>query len=179
MSSIIAVDLDDTVVDMRSEWLSYCLKGCNVNPSKFMASYNLCDYFGEKAMEFWSQENLYDTLEPIKEAKEVLDMLNSKGFEIGFCSYTKKAHFSSKCEFIKKHFPYYKFIMNTKEKSYVRANFVVEDNPAHLVSQPEGVVRILIETPNVIHEYDKSKVDFVVTEWSTIGNIITNFRDWL
>lgn len=176
---IISIDLDDTVVDMRSEWLSYCQDRFQYTVKGLMPSYNLCDYYGPSAMDFWSQENLYDNLSPIEEAKEVLDMLNSKGFEIGFCSYTKKGHYSSKCEFIKKHFPYYKFIMNTQEKNYTRCNFFIDDNPKNLVNQPEGVVRILIETPNVVHEYDKSKVDFVVTSWHTIGNIITNFRDWM
>lgn len=176
--NIIACDIDDCIIDMRSLWLSYCQSNWGYIKCP-MTSYNLCDYYGEKAMEFWSQPDLYDTLEPIKEAKGVLDVLNSKGFEIGFCSYTKKGHFSSKCEFIKRNFPYYKFIMNTKEKSYVRANFVLDDNPTHLVNQPEGVVRILIETKGVLHEYDKSKVDFVVTEWSTVGNVISNFEAWI
>lgn len=176
--NIIAVDIDDCIIDMRSLWLSYCQSQWGILYSP-MTSYNLCDYYGEKAMDFWSQEDLYDSLSPIKEAKEVLDTLNSKGFEIGFCSYTKKGHFSSKCEFIKRDFSYYKFIMNTQEKNYTRCDFFIDDNPKNLVNQPEGVVRILIETKGVLHEYDKTKVDFVVTEWSTVGNIISNFKAWV
>lgn len=164
---IIAVDIDDCVIPMRRRWIAYCEENfwhvkCPI------LSYNLCDYWGEKAMDFWSQESLYDDLEPDDKAKECLDWLNEKGHEIGFVSYTKKGHYSSKCNFINRWFPYRKFILNTKEKNYTRCDWFIDDRSSNLIDQPGYVRTILLKTSCAD---DGTHVHFVAEDWNEIMNI--------
>lgn len=170
MSAIIAVDVDDCIIDMRPLWINYCQERFGYVKCP-ITSYNLCDYWGEKAMDFWSNETLYDNLTPNPQAAKTLSKLNDLGYEIGFCSYTKKGHFSSKCDFINAYFPYRKFILNTKEKNYTRCDWFIDDRSSNLIIQPSEVNTILYKT-NV--ENDERDVDFVTDSWEGIYSIIVS-----
>jgi len=171
MSQIIAVDVDDCVIDMRSLWINWCQENFGYHIKGLMPSYNLCDYFGEKAMDFWSDANLYNNLTPNPQAAKVLSKLNDLGYEIGFCSYTKKGHFSSKCDFINAYFPYRKFIQNTKEKNYTRCNWFIDDSSKNLVIQPSEVNTILLRTKAV---HDARDVDYIAETWEDVFDIIVS-----
>lgn len=170
MKGIIAVDVDDCIIEMRPLWIKYC----EDNWGKVrcpIVSYNLCDYWGDKAMDFWSNESLYDNLTPNPQAAKVLDKLNKSGYEIGFVSYTKKGHFASKCKFLNDWFPYRKFIMNTKEKNYVRCDWFIDDNPHNLTNQYNPVRTILLKTDA---KHSQINVDYVAETWQDIYYIITD-----
>lgn len=168
MTGIIAVDVDDCVIDMRPLWINYCQERFGYVKCP-ITSYNLCDYWGEKAMDFWSNESLYDNLTPNPEATKTLKSLYLQGYDIGFVSYTKKGHFESKCNFLNKWFPYRKFILNTKEKNYTRCNWFIDDRASNLIIQPSEVNTILYKT-NVAN--DERDVDFVTDSWEDIYSII-------
>lgn len=170
MTKIIAVDVDDCIIDMRPLWIHYCQERFGYVKCP-ITSYNLCDYWGEKAMDFWSNESLYDNLTPNPQAAKTLSKLNDLGYEIGFCSYTKKGHFSSKCDFINAYFPYRKFILNTKEKNYTRCGWFIDDRSSNLVIQPASVNTILYKTN--VENYERD-VDFVTDSWEDIYSIIVN-----
>jgi len=170
VTPIIAVDVDDCVLDMRPLWIHYCQERFGYVKCR-ITSYNLCDYWGERAMDFWGNESLYDNLTPNPQAAKTLSKLNDLGYEIGFCSYTKKGHFSSKCDFINTYFPYRKFILNTKEKNYTRCDWFIDDRSSNLAIQPSSVNTILYKT-NV--EDDERDVDFVTDSWENIYSIIVN-----
>lgn len=172
MNKIIAVDVDDCIIDMRPLWINYCQERFGYVKCP-ITSYNLCDYWGERAMEFWSNDNLYGNLAPMDSAKDTLDKLNDLGYEIGFVSYTKKGHFESKCNFLNKWFPYRKFILNTKEKNYTRCDWFIDDRVSNLIIQPSDVSTILYKTSV---EDDDISIDFVTDSWEHIYKIISCYH---
>ena len=128
----ILVDVDLTVVESDLAWLKYCqalytkhygkVKLIDWNSQgKGKINYDLGTYFeelGDKVYGFWSQDNLYDELVPMKNSVEVLKGLHDTGeWEILFASYCKKGHFGCKYDWLKKHFPFMDGFFATKEKT--------------------------------------------------------------
>lgn len=145
MGRILAVDIDETVVDVIPTWNKWC--SAFFDTAYFGDEYDLTKIYGEEAMSFWSTPFLYQKLSPKPDAVEYLTKLNQEGWEIGFVTYCKKAHLSSKCKWIKQHFPFYKFINATKEKGYTRCDYFIDDRHKYLNQQPDSVKCILMDTP--------------------------------
>lgn len=172
MSKVVAIDVDETVVDVLPVWNRWC--------SAFFGKiylgdeYDLCKIYGEEAMTFWSTPFLYQKLTPKPDAVECLTKLSDEGYEIGFVTYCKKAHLSSKCKWIKQHFPFYKFIYASKEKGYVRCDYFIDDRHTYLNQQPSNVKLIKFDTPYVQSETLEHDGKWVVRakDWKEIYEII-------
>lgn len=170
MSKVVAIDWDETCVEVLPVWNRWC--------SAFFGKiyigdeYDLCKIYGEEAMTFWSTPFLYQKLTPKPDAVEYITKLHNEGFEIGFVTYCKKAHLSSKCKMIKKYFPFYKFIQATKEKHYTRCDYFIDDRIKYLFRQPENVKCIRIDTPYTQDYYEPEREILVAKDWKEIYNII-------
>lgn len=142
---ILAVDLDETCLDVVPVWKDWCklFFGFEYKGN----AYDLSTIYGEEAMTFWSTPFLYQKLKLKEGCVETLTKLHEEGWYIGFVSYAKKAHFSSKAKMIKQHFPFYSFIHPTKEKGFTRCDWFVDDRNKYLNQQPEGVNLIKMVTP--------------------------------
>ena len=169
---IIAIDWDETVVDVLPIWNRWC--AAFFGKVYFGNEYDLTKIYGEEAMTFWSTPFLYQKLTPRQDAVEYITKLNEEGYEIGFVTYCKKAHLSSKCKMIKKYFPFYKFIQATKEKGYTRCDYFVDDRNKYLNQQPCGVKLIKIETPYTQDQELEPNGKWVVKakDWKEIYEII-------
>lgn len=176
MTKILSVDVDDCIVEMIPDWLQWCnfQTGKNLKLSEIGYPYDLSPFFPEiRAMTFWENNQLYHTRQPLQEAVECLGKLHSKGWKIGFASFCKKDHFSSKCKMINKYFPYRSFIMATKEKGFVRCTHAVDDSLDNCEAYLEqGVKTILLLLP---HRKVDRKVDsriLVAYSWDDVFSLL-------
>lgn len=167
VSKILALDIDETVVQMYPIWQSWCEDSFGVMPGydpKAVNDYNLCNIFGDKAIDFWSDKDLYYNVKPMQNCVEVLEKMKAQGWAIGFVSYTKKGHFESKCDWVNKWFPFRDFIHCTKEKGFTRCTHFIDDRNKYLNQQPDGVTLIKMQTP-LSQEEQLMKSHFVVDDW--------------
>lgn len=173
--SVLAVDVDEVLVDVLPVQLQWCniFAGTSLTMKDIGYEYNLEAVFPQVdgVMDFWSTPHLYQKLKPKAGAVEFLTKLNKEGWEIGFVTYCKKAHLSSKCKWLKKHFPFYKFIYATKEKGYVRCDYFIDDRNKYLNQQHENVKLLKMFTPYTQDEKLNPKgVCTPVKDWEDIYN---------
>lgn len=175
MNKILALDIDETVVSMWPLWKYWCEESFGVSPCySDTIDYNLCNVFGEKAIEFWSDKDLYYNVPPMKNSVETLERMKKLGWQIGFVSYTKKGHFESKCDWVNKWFPFRDFIHCTKEKGFTRCTHFADDRNKYLNQQPEGVKLIKMQTPLTQDEI-LLREHFVVNDWFEFEQLIDKF----
>ena len=178
MGKIIAVDVDEVLVDVLPLHLEWCnvFSGTSYTLDDIGYKYDLSSVFTEidGVMDFWSTPNLYQKLVPKEGAVETLTKLNDEGWEIGFVTYCKKAHLSSKCRWLKQYFPFYKFIYPTKEKGYVRCDYFIDDRNKYLNQQPIGVKLIKFNSPYVQDESlePNGKQLIEVDNWKQIYDVL-------
>lgn len=170
---IVAIDWDETVVDVIPVWQRWC--AAFFGEENVTNEYNLTKVYGEEAMTFWSTPFLYQKLTPRQDAVEYITKLHEAGYEIGFVTYCKKAHLSSKCKMIKRYFPFYKFIQATKEKGYTRCDFFIDDRVKYLEQQDSSLVKcIRIDTPYAQDFNGELDNKFpVAKDWKEIYEMIT------
>ena len=137
---ILALDIDETIVQMWPLWLKWCEESfgipCDYSPTN---DYNLRNVFGDRAIDFWSDKDLYYNVEPMQNCVEVLEKMKAQGWAIGFVSYTKKGHFESKCDWVNKCFPFRDFIHCTKEKGFTRCTHFIDDRNKYWNQEPGGL----------------------------------------
>jgi 5'(3')-deoxyribonucleotidase len=148
VNKILAVDIDEVVIDVWPTWLNWCntMFDKTIKAEDIGWEYDLTKIFGKSCMDFWATPNLYQRFKPREGCVETLSKLYSEGWEIGFVSYAKKGHFASKCDFINEWFPFRSFIHCTKEKGYTRCTHFLDDRHKYLDQQPEDVVVIKMKT---------------------------------
>lgn len=180
---ILAVDVDEVLVDVLPLHLKWCniFAGTDYTLEDIAYEYDLSRVFPEMdgVMDFWSTPHLYQKLKPKEGTVEALTALNKEGWEIGFVTYCKKAHLSSKCKWLKQHFPFYKFIQATKEKGYTRCDYFIDDRHKYLNSQSSGVKLIKFDTPYVQEEPLEPKDKWIVkvSNWQEIYKLLKGEED--
>lgn len=170
---IIAVDCDGVMIDMIPHWLEWCNKvtGKNIQQTGALKLNNISSLFPEiDALDFWRQNYLYDSLQPMEGAIDALERL-SESCEIGFVTYAKAGHFPSKCRWLKKIFPNYAFINATKEKGYTRCDFAIDDRHNFLNQYPGSVTTIKMHTP-YMQEEALIKDTYTAHSWDDIKEYI-------
>lgn len=128
----ILCDVDLTIIETDECWLNWLI----LNSEYFDAEtyckdldeevldYNLSTYFqGLKGdpYSFWRKDDLYDNLTPLEHSQEVLEKYSDE-CDLVFVSALKGDHHKSKVNFCKKHFPFMKGFIGTKEKYHVVRN---------------------------------------------------------
>jgi len=124
----IGIDVDLTVAPTLEKWLEWYEQetghkvelpaGIGYNVKKYLSEH-------ENPFEFWEKEDLYDDVEPYKDAKEFIEKL-SENHEIAFISSVFGKHYDSKKKFIKRFFPYAHFIA-TDSKWLVDVDILIDD----------------------------------------------------
>lgn len=128
MRKIIAVDVDETIVDVYNPWKEW-YKNLTGHEIKVQQTYNVQELMDrhEDPLVFFKNPNLYDTLKPRPDAVEVLNDL-SKEYDIVFVSHCFPEHEKSKLYFLKRNFNFdFKFI-STKDKEAVKMDVFIDDN---------------------------------------------------
>lgn len=174
-NKILGVDIDETCLGVLPFHLQWCnmFAGTNYTFEDIGYSYDLQPFFDfDGVMDFWSTPHLYQKLKPKKDCVDVLTKLHMEGWTIGFVTYAKKAHLSSKCKWIKQHFPFYSFILPTKEKGFARCTHFIDDRHKYLNQMPGDVKLIKMDTPYKQDEQIRREYS-LATDWKDVYNILT------
>lgn len=196
--SVIICDVDLTLVDSvfsPNGWFYYLQRATNapytedewkkeISKTGDKISYDLSEYFKDvpksEAFYFWQQQDLYQKLEPYKDAVDILTLLGQTN-KIVFASYCKQFHQKSKYKMIKDTFRYkipdenIAFIA-TKEKWAVLGDVVIEDRNCFL-NQFSGrleCLKIKIATPYTQDVALSVSLDLETNDWKKIGKFIND-----
>lgn len=136
---IIGMDVDLTVVDALTNWFKWY---------KFKTGHDLFHIMeaGEdhgfnvqelminhsSPLDYWKQEDLYDTLEPLPGCVEKINQMKEAGHEIIFISYCFAGHLDSKVSFLKRFFGSDIVFIDTKHKEYVQMDAMFDDHSTFL-----------------------------------------------
>ncbi len=177
MRKVIGVDIDGVVVRSDIEWNKYLMNRANVSgsllPIDGPIEYNLSKYYPNvyDAMEFWRKKDLYDHMEPDLDSIKYLNIL-SEEYDIIFVTALKGDHHKSKFAFIKRYFPYMKAFLGTKEKGYVKCDYMIDDRIINL-QQFEDTTTIYIDRGYTQDDADTSRelFDHRCTNWDEVYKI--------
>lgn len=158
----VVVDVDLTILDpafgfQGLDWFSWLSARCvSFNPQMYRdlgedkCDYNLAKYFTlpeeVDPMSFWKQDTLYDCMSPTRDAIEVLNRL-SEHHNVIFASYCKSGHSKSKYNMLKKYFPKMAGFHATKEKGFLRSDYIIEDRHSFLNQFTNGEKKFKMVTP--------------------------------
>jgi len=148
---IIAIDVDQTVVEMHSHWTKWCQNNLGVTPDYSKA---ITD---ERMLEFWNQEDLYNDKRPIKDTVKYISELH-KHFHIFFVSHCTPKHFKSKIEFILKYFQFDGFI-DMYEKHRIHFDYIIDDRDIFFKEVKDAECILYKDNWKEIFEYLMSRVD--------------------
>lgn len=186
MPKLIAVDIDNTVVNVGTGWFNDLESKYSISRKAYQFSlnygkmpYDLTELFhipsDEDGFAYFKNSRLYSGLKPIEGSVEVLRELKDKGFDICFVSRTVGDHSKSKCDWVHKWFPFVDGILlaggsnHTKEKSFVKADYVIEDSLHQLNAFPDEVKKLHYYTPYYQVGVEPPKHNFIlVHDWSDI-----------
>lgn len=178
---VVVVDVDLTVVDTATPWVVYMnkLTGLNFNLEEGCEyPYNLTDIYADVIVnsddrsdlfQYWKSETLYDNLTPLEGSVEALRELDRVGYDIVFASVLKHGHDKSKYYFLKRHFPFMKGCVFTKEKGLIKADVIIDDRNDYLRQFGEGVTKIRMKTP---FTQDVCSDGLEVSHWNEVLEVL-------
>lgn len=175
--AIICFDVDNTVINSgermglwlaSQQWYQDCFDHQKAAYEYATTRYtpwegiDLPKYWQEKAISWWKQEGLFDDMRPSDEVMSSLENLHRKGHTIVFASHVEGAHAKSKVQFLKRWFPYMDAFLATRQKHYVRCDYLVDDRASNLirVSPLSGIVPVYLKT-----EFDDNKFQAMVDKF--------------
>jgi 5'(3')-deoxyribonucleotidase len=186
MSKIIAVDCDLTIAQSDIAWWDWLCRMCNTGIDRDevlrahngVLDYDLTWYFsplisnlGIDGLGFWRGTNTYDHVSPVEGSIYYLEKLKELGFDIIVVSAIKGNHNKSKWQFLNKFFPFIDGYIATKEKHYVKCDYIIDDRN-DVLNKMKDCIRIKMATPYTQKEAiacDSIKLD----SWEEIYSFIT------
>jgi len=189
------IDLDDTVVDLRSPWVEWIERHFGI----FLEGENLTNYWiekcvppeiGEKVYGFLNQKGLYARLNPLKGAVEALQHLNELGYDIMIATaYVRDPDSAAdKIRWMKQWLPFIDrnnpFLCHRKER--ILADCFIDDSPEKLIKyrgawsflRQEPIIMTIDwpynRTPEVDASIDYRALDYddTVTAWKGMVQFI-------
>ena len=143
MSKVIGVDVDLTVVDTFTPWMTWFEEQSGgIKVKNEDGVYDLVPEMKEilksigkedvNPFAFWCQEDLYDDLMPLSWAVTALWSLKNRGHRVVFVSSCVPEHTASKIRFLDKWFGWRSGFIATHEKEFVNYDVLIDDKLAHL-----------------------------------------------
>ena len=147
---ILAIDVDQTVVEMHEEWLKWSIENLDKIP-------DFTKHIDDPDMlQFWYKTDLYDDKEPFSEAVKYISELH-KHFHIFFVSHCTREHFKSKIEFLLKYFEFDGFI-DMYEKHRIKFDYIIDDREMFFEGVTDAECILFKNNWSEIYEYLISKV---------------------
>ena len=188
----ILIDIDNTIVDPLAKWLvwgktnssSFDEEKFNEDYRNGTVDYNVSSYFdlheGVNFLDFFRQNDLYDDLELLPHAKDIIHELVASGnYEVVFISYSKSWHLKSKFSLIKRNFPFVidgklGAMVSCKHKKFVSGDIIIDDRHSFLNDHP---AKLKIKY-NSIYTQDEDLREKVVSasNWLDVSRIIKDFK---
>jgi len=188
MSKVIAVDIDQTVVDIATPWYKYLLQhytlisdplAVDKLPYDLSSLFNTKVYDGLDGREFFEDAFLYDNLQPWEDAVEAIKKFNDCGYEVVFVSgVSKGGHVASKQRFIDKWFDY-DAVLYTMDKEYVKSDIFIDDSVVNCnkikLANPDTLV---IKYRNDFFEQEILHKNVIIEyNWNDIVDLITGEKE--
>lgn len=148
---IIAIDVDQTVVDMLEDWSRWCQDTFNEIPD---FSVEISDM---KFLGFWEISNIYDNKKPIKNTVKYIKELH-KHYHIFFVSHCHPNHFQSKIQFLLRYFEMDGFI-DMYEKHRIHFDYIIDDRDIFFKDVTEGECILYNDNWGEIFSYLMLKID--------------------
>lgn len=170
MAKIIAIDVDLTVVDSVSPWKQWYTNLTGHDLGEITSDSNDLETLMKNhndPLQFWRKPDLYDSMEPIKEAVLYIGLLKDLGFTIIFVSACMPEHEQSKRFFLQRNFPYMDGFISTGDKSFIRCDYFVDDYKKYC--------RQMLPHADVFHiktEINSACDEFPYVDWYQIYNSI-------
>lgn len=161
----IVCDCDLVIAPADKAWLAWLNAVSNKNVSLptmgKQTPYDLSEYFpdfqekfGVDPHSFWDNSQLYDMMDEIPGAGQLLRYFAREGdANILIASHTKGGHFSSKFRYVKRVLPTVDFgrgtgngFFATKEKYILPCSVAIDDRAENLVLFPDNVLKIYFNT---------------------------------
>mgnify|MGYP002640290601 CR=1 FL=1 len=135
MSRSVVVDVDLTVVDTLTPWVTWWEKRVDtkfdwsavnkdLSINKQLHQLMSC----EEALTFWRNPELYDNLTPLTGSRNALRLLKSMGYDLFFVSNCEDDHVESKRRFLDKYFPFHDGLIDTCQKHSIEADIYFDDH---------------------------------------------------
>ena len=137
---IAAFDVDGVVVDLSLDWWKFLehRSSYRVPYDTVSTAYDFGSFYPDVSTEtshsFWKSRDLYDGRNPIPGCKEAIRRFHENEFHVIFVSHVEGDHAKSKFEFLKRHFPFMKGYIPTREKAYVQPTIAFDDRVKHLAN---------------------------------------------
>lgn len=168
---LLAVDVDLTVVDSGTDWLSYLEYYSGFNRPKItegeLLPYDLSKLFPRVVdpYQYWRELD-YDQFEPIEGAVEKLEAL-SQWFDIVFVTAVKGNHSKNKFYWLDKWFPFNRGYVATQEKWVVNKSVfaIIDDRMSNLVGF-DLQKRVLYSSPYT--QDVECEVGYVIKDWKSL-----------
>ena len=137
----IALDMDGVLADLHTEWLNRYNRdyGDNLKPSDIL-SWDIHKYVkvqcGNRIYGYLDDIDLYDNVQPLPGAREITEHLVDAGHTllVVTMAYHNPNMIASKVKWLKAHVPaiHKDFFIFCNAKGFIRADMMVDDNPAFL-----------------------------------------------
>tara|TARA_B100001105_G_scaffold148940_1_gene119443 strand:- start:10819 stop:11403 length:585 start_codon:yes stop_codon:yes gene_type:complete len=183
----IIIDIDNTILCPMDKWIAWSAENSNsCDERRYLkdcvtgnVDYNFSNYFdlheGVDGLDFFRQEDLYDDIELLPNAKHVITSLSEEN-TILFVSFSKSWHLKSKFSIIKRNFPWViegerGAFISCKHKHHVPSDIFIDDR-ALLCNKHPAKLKICMNTPFTQEEkLDENNVTRV-DNWSEIGKLL-------
>lgn len=166
--SIIAFDFDLTFADSLGPWIDW-VNNSGARPpiewSEIVGQGDLVPFFEQRgvkdAWEYWLLSDLYDDMQPMENAVEVLQELKSRGHTVICVSKCTPEHLASKKRMLDKYVPFIDGFVDTGDKHFVDFDVIIDDSGemvlkiaeyGKMVIQPMTPPSVLIEHENVFND---------------------------
>jgi 5'(3')-deoxyribonucleotidase len=168
---IIAIDVDDTVLDLMNKWLSLYNSEYNDNIDKNkITQWNFSQFLkpecGNKIYDYLEFPNLYNYIAPIEGALEGINKLKNMGHRVIFVTagmHKGKYLRLKELGFLDKEEDY----VEARDKSLILADVLIDDRPFNLW-QFKGKYGIVFEEP----WSDDEDLEYRAKDWKEVVSII-------
>lgn len=176
----ILIDMDSIAVDLCSRWFdTHNLETGDALEMSKVLSWDTHEFItrgdAESLYGILTRPGFYDFLPPLPGAIEGITALAAAGHSVRFCTATPGADAArAKMQWVDRHFRHlgwrgHKHVIMTHEKSWVRADALIDDSPANLMKFPGETVAIEYpynrDVPASFHAHDYRDT---VCAWSQI-----------
>lgn len=179
---IIAIDFDETLFPTLSKVIEIYNRRYNDNISlNQITTYNLYESLdpsiADKLIKIFCDKEVYDNLQPYKDAAAAVEKLLNKGHEVYIATATDIKNLAWKADLLQKYFPFIprNNLIRIHQKKLLQVDVLIEDNITNLIeSSSERVCfnQLWNQSASKDYAYNIKRA----YSWNDIVNIINNIE---
>lgn len=179
MIMIILIDMDDVIVEFEKKIIELVINENTENKKLFerkRSKFKLDEEYPELKdliKKIKNKDDLLEEIEPVKGALEAIKEMKEKGYEIFICTspLTNYNSVLNKYKWVEKNLglEWTKKIILTKDKTLIKGNFLIDDNPEIKGIKIPEWEHIIFDRPYNRHIKNKKRIN-----WNNWRNILNN-----